>query len=78
MHDGDLEWVYDERDWTWKCGTQTLGAGVFLDAPLAGDEEEWYGNVSTPLRILMIGPFATKEAAQACAEQRLREYNTDA
>lgn len=68
-----MEWTFDPRDHTWKCGDQQYGAGVYLDAPLTGDDEEWYGNVVTPMDILMIGPFASKEAAQICAEERLKE-----
>ena len=68
-----MDWHYDSQDLTWKCGNQEYGAGVFIDAPLTGDEDEWYGNIVTPSEVVMIGPFGSKDAAQACAEERLSE-----
>ena len=68
-----MDWQFDPQDDAWKCGDQKYGAGVFIDAPLVGDDDEWYGNVVTPSEVVVIGPFASKEAAQACAEERLLE-----
>lgn len=71
------EWTYDASDDTHKIGSSEFGAAVFLDAPLAGDDEEWYGNVVTPSRITLIGPFNCIEDARKCAEERLAEHRNE-
>lgn len=67
------KWTYDAADETYKIGWLGLGAGVFLDDAIGGDEM-WWGNVVTPAAITMIGPFNTREDAQKCAEERLAEH----
>tara|TARA_B100000614_G_scaffold258752_1_gene281793 strand:+ start:59019 stop:59234 length:216 start_codon:yes stop_codon:yes gene_type:complete len=61
----DHKWSFDERDDTWKTGTEFRGAGVFLD------KKGWTANVIVGDTGVMLDYYNECDDAMKAAEEEL-------